>query len=112
AGVFHRFHRIADEERADCRADDDDELPRLPENADMAAHRGIAAEDGSKRDNKTDNDNQEPGSFWPAGQVRRLRRRALCEAEIVRTSFKQAWPVSVTAHYWREICFLLPSHIR
>jgi hypothetical protein len=63
AGVFHRRHGIADEERTDGGSDDDDEFPGLPENADMAAQSGIAAEDRSERDDETDEDAQEPGSF-------------------------------------------------
>ena len=38
AGVLDRLHRVGDDERAQGRTQNDHELPRLPDDADMAAH--------------------------------------------------------------------------
>ena len=56
AGVLDRLHRVGDDEGAERRAADDDVLPRLPDDADVAAHGHEAAEQAAERDDETDDD--------------------------------------------------------
>ena len=54
AGVLDRLHRVGDHERAQRRAADDDVLPGLPDDVDMAAHGHEAAEHAAERDHETE----------------------------------------------------------
>ena len=56
ASVLDRVDRVGDDERAERRAADDDEFPRLPHNVKVATHRGKASQDAAERNNHTDDE--------------------------------------------------------
>ena len=75
-------HRVADDEGADARAADDHQLERLVQDAELAAHRHIAAEHAAGHHHNADYDKHRASPDWLTGtgmaQCRRSPRSAYC----------------------------------
>ncbi len=79
AAILDRRQRVGDDEDAERGAADDEELERLKQHFEMAAERGVAAEDAADGDDQSDDEIQRPLSVArpPDGAAANLRQAVL-----------------------------------
>src|SRR6185437_892861 len=96
AAVLDGRSRVGDDENAERRSGDDDELVGLEQHLEMAAERRIAAEDASDGDDEADAEIQDslPGAE---------RSAKLCRSRLTRGCQRRGQPeTSRRNHVWAE----------